>query len=260
MTIEVQDLAEVVTAPEQPATVAPVTDVVTPEEADAQAARTFSQEELDAAIGKRLAREQRKWEREQTARTAEMQVQTAPQSNLSIEQFESPEAYAEVLAYYRADELATQREVLRGQAAAVEAFSNLEEHARDSFDDYDQVTRNPSLRITEVMMEAIQTSDIGPQVAYHLGTNPKEATRIALLAPYAQAKEIGKLEAKLASNPPVKQTTKAPTPISPGTARSSGSPVYDTTDPRSIQSMTTSEWIEADRARQTKKLQARENR
>jgi len=260
MTTEVQDLAEVVTAPEQAATVAPATDATTPEVTSTQAARTFSQEELDAAIGKRLAREQRKWEREHVARTAETQVQATPQSSLSIEQFESPEAYAEALAYHKADELATRREAMRGKAAVVEVFNDLEEHAREKFDDYDQVTRNPSLRITEVMMEAIQTSDIGPQVAYHLGTNPKEATRIALLAPYAQAKEMGKLEAKLASNPPVKQTTKAPTPISPVTARSSGSPAYDTTDPRSIQSMTTSEWIEADRARQIKKLQARENR
>jgi hypothetical protein len=30
----------------------------------------------------------------------------------------------------------------------------------------------------------------------------------------------------------------------------------DTTDPRSIKSMTTSQWIEAERARQIKKLQA----
>jgi len=71
-----------------------------------------------------------------------------------------------------------------------------------------------------------------------------------------QAKEIGRIEAKLASEPPVKKTTSAPAPISPVTARSSNAPSYDTTDPRSIKSMSTSEWIEAERQRQVKKMQA----
>ena len=52
-----------VSAPEQVATAAPETEVIAPEavEPAAEAPKTFSQEELDAAIGKRLAREQRKW-------------------------------------------------------------------------------------------------------------------------------------------------------------------------------------------------------
>jgi hypothetical protein len=75
-----------------------------------------------------------------------------------------------------------------------------------------------------------------------------------------QAREIGKIEAKLGTNPFVKPTTSAPAPISPVTARTSGSPSYDTTDPRSVKAMNTSDWIEAERARQMKKLQAQMNR
>ena len=56
-----ENLAVVEPAPEQVATAVPETEVIAPE---AEAPKTFSQEELDAAIGKRLAREQRKWERE----------------------------------------------------------------------------------------------------------------------------------------------------------------------------------------------------
>ena len=52
---------------EQVATAAPDTNVDAPEEKPVEAAKTFTQEELDAAIGKRLAREQRKWERTQVA-------------------------------------------------------------------------------------------------------------------------------------------------------------------------------------------------
>jgi len=88
------------------------------------------------------------------------------------------------------------------------------------------------------MAESIRASDIGPEVAYYLGANPKEAERISRLAPIMQAKEIGRIEAKLANDPPVKRTTSAPAPISPVTARSSGAPAYDTTDPRSTKTMT----------------------
>jgi hypothetical protein len=65
------------------------------------------------------------------------------------------------------------------------------------------------------------------------------------------------LEAKGASEPVTKRTSSAPAPISPVTARGNHSGNFDTTDPRSIKSMTTSQWIEADRARQLKKQEAR---
>jgi hypothetical protein len=76
------------------------------------------------------------------------------------------------------------------------------------------------------------------------------------MTPLGQAKEIGKIEAKLASDPPVRKTTSAPAPISPVTARSNGVSAYDTTDPRSTKTMSASEWIEAERKRQVKKWEA----
>ena len=55
-------------APEQVATAAPEPEIAAPEVApeveQKEPSKVFTQEELDAAIGKRLAREQRKWERE----------------------------------------------------------------------------------------------------------------------------------------------------------------------------------------------------
>ena len=238
--------------PEQEATAAPEPVVETPEVVEA---KTFSQEELDAAIGKRLAREQRKWEREQTQRQSEQQtLRAAPVT--SVDQFESTEAYAEALALQRAEELIAKREFAKQQSQVLESYHDLEEEARNKYDDFEQVAYNPKLSITNVMAETIQSSDIGPELAYYLGSNPKDAERISRMAPLAQAKEIGKIEAKLVAEPPVKRTTSAPMPISPVTARASGSPAMDTTDPRSIKTMTASQWIEADRARQMKKLEA----
>jgi hypothetical protein len=250
-----------VSAPEQVATAAPEPEVTAPEavEPAAEAPKTFSQEELDAAIGKRLAREQRKWEREQAAKAAEKQLKT-PVEIPPIEQFNSPEEYADLLAERKAEELLARREQARVQSETLEAFHDREEEARNKYDDFEQVAYNPKLPITNEMAQTIQSSEVGPDIAYYLGSNPKEAERISRLSPLSQAKELGKIEAKLADNPVVKKTSSAPAPIAPITARSSGSPATDTTDPRSIKSMSTSEWIEAERQRQIKKWEAQRNR
>ena len=257
MTEEVQNLAEVDSAPAKVVTATPEVAENLPEVAENQPAKTFSQEELDAAIGKRLAREQRKW----VARQAEVQAkQVVPRDIPSIDNFDSADAYAEALAVKKAEELIAARDRQTHQTEVVEAYNEREEKARDKYDDFEEVVYNPNLRITDVMAESIQSSDNGPDLAYWLGSNPKEAERIARLSPILQAKEIGKIEVRLADNPPVKKSTSAPTPISPVTARSSGSPSHDTTDPRSIKTMSTSEWIEAERNRQIRKYEAQRNR
>jgi len=236
-------LAEV-PAPEQEATAAP-------EPVEAQPVKAFTQEELDAAIGKRLAREQRKWERERVVAAPVVAADPRP------EQFDSTESYADALAMKKAEQLLYERDVQRQQTEVLGAYHDREEEARNKYDDFEQVAYNPSLKITTVMAQTIQSSDIGPDVAYYLGANPKEADRISRLAPYVQAKEIGRIEAKLSSEPMVKKTSSAPPPFTPVTASSKGASTYDTTDPRSIKSMSTSEWIAADRARQVKKMEAR---
>lgn len=259
MTEEVQNLAEIDSAPATEVTATPETVENAPVVADEQKepSRVFTQEELDAAIGKRLAREQRKWEREQTQRQAETQALRAPADIPPVDQFESPEAYADALAYKKAEELLAQREQARQQSEILETYHEKEEEARNKYDDFEQVAYNPNLPITNVMAETIQASDIGPDLAYYLGANPKEADRISRLSPFLQAKEIGRLEVKLTTEPMTKQVSKAPEPISPVKPRVGTTPVFDTTDPRSIKSMSTSEWIEAERQRQMKKAEAK---
>lgn len=266
MTDEVQNLAEVDSAQAPGVTATTDQAQTAPEVAENQSEQTpeekkFTQAELDAMIGKRLAREQRKWEREQQAKIAEAQAKARVPAELPpADQFETPEAYAEALAEKRAQELLQQREAAKRQAEIMDQYHDKEEEVRGKYDDFDQVAYNPNLPITDVMAETIRASEIGPELAYHLGSNPKEAERIARLSPFLQAKEIGKIEAKLAENPPVKKTSSAPAPINPVKARATNSGVIDTTDPRSIQNMSTSEWIEAERRRQIAKLQAQRNR
>ena len=237
------------TVPVEELTAAPETvETETPEANEAP--KTFTQEELDAIVGKRLAREQRKWERAQAER---VQI-SEPAGEVYKDDYDSDEAYTDALAAKKAAELLAQMEAERARKAIVTAYQEREEEALDKYDDFQQVTRNPNLSITNDMAETIMASDVGPDLLYHLGSNPREADRISRLSPLLQAKEIGKLEAKLATAPPARKTTNAPAPLNPVTARTTGTPVYDTTDPRSIKTMTTSEWIAADRQRQMKRL------
>jgi len=241
------------TAPEQVATPAPEPVAVSAEEQQTTI-KTFTQEEVDSMIGKRLARERRSWERERPKAPA------ALAEPVSQDKFESVEAYAEALATQKAEQLLQQRELERQQAAVVESYHEKEEQARDKYDDFEQVAYNPSLKISTVMAQTIQASEIGPDIAYFLGSNPKEADRISRLSPFLQAKEIGKIEAKVAASPPTKKPSSAPAPIQPVAARASGAPAYDTTDPRSIKAMSTSDWIAAERQRQIKAWEAKHGR
>ena len=265
MTDEVQNLAEVDSAPASEVTATPGQVQNAPEGVENSQEKQpdekkFSQVELDAMIGKRLAREQRKWEREQQAKQAEMQVrQSVPKELPPADQFESVEAYAEALAVKKAEELIAQRELQRQRAQVEDAYAEREEEARAKYDDFDQVAYNPNLRITDVMAETIKASEAGTDLAYWLGSNPKEADRISRLSPLLQAREIGKIEAKLSAEPPQKKTTSAPEPIRPVSARAVNPGVTDTTDPRSTQTMSTSEWIAAERQRQITKARATRN-
>ena len=239
-----EDVLAVVPAPEQEATTAPEPEL---QQSDDAPAKVFTQEELDAIVSKRLAKAERKW--------AKMQAPSAPITPVtppSLDQFGTVDEYAEA----RAEQIIQTRQQQARHSEIVSAYQDREEDARDKYEDFEQVAYNPNLPITTVMAQTIQASEIGPEVAYYLGANPKEADRISRLEPMIQAKEIGRIEAKLVTDPPVKKSTSAPSPISPVTARNSGNPAFDTTDPRSVKTMSASEWIAADRLRQRKKWEA----
>jgi hypothetical protein len=258
MSDELQTPAGAQPVPEQVVTATPDTEVEKPETTEVPeqkpAERVFTQAELDAEIGKRLARAQRKWEREQASKS--QPASSAATDVPPIDQFESPEAYADALATKKAEELIAKREQAKQFVELREAYHDREEVAREKYDDFEQVAYNPRLRITDAMVEAIHASDVGPDVAYYLGSNPKEADRISRLSPTLQGAEIAKLEVKITSSPPVKRTTAAPSPITPVTTRSSSAPSYDTTDPRSTKALSVSEWIEAERQRQIRKMKS----
>lgn len=245
--MEVNQNEVVVTTPESGTTAVPetVNNNTPPED---QEPRTFTQEELDKIVGAEKAKLERKLKRELAQQAAEPQAPAAPPRP---DQFTTAEEYVEALADYKAEQKVAERETQQQRKQLDSTYADREEDARTKYADFQEVVYDPTLRITNEMAEVVKESDIGPEIFYHLGKNPDEAARIARLSPLAQAREIGKIEAALAANPSVKKTSSAPEPIKPVGSRAA-TPKYDTTDPRSVSTMSTSEWIKAENERRAK--------
>jgi len=139
-----------------------------------------------------------------------------------LDQFDDIEKYAKAKADYAKEQALKERDTTERtkslQAAQQEIVSSWEEKAtkaEDKYDDFDEVVGN--IQPVDAVSVAIMSADNGADVAYYLGKNLKEAQRIMEIRnPIAQSVAIGKLAAKLESEPPVpKQPSKAPAPITP---------------------------------------------
>ena len=120
--------------------------------------------------------------------------------------------------------------------AMAQQWADQEADAKTRYADYQEVARNPDLPITEAMAMAMVGSDMGPDIAYHLGKNPAEAARIAQMQPLEAARAIGLLEARL-SLPKAPINTAAPDPVSPVKPKARAT--------KSAENMSMEEWIAA---------------
>lgn len=93
--------------------------------------------------------------------------------------------------------------------------------AREKYDDFNEIIAR-NIPITSAMAETVMVTENGTEVAYHLGKNPKEAARIAGLSLPQQVQEITNLAKKFG-----KQTTSAPSPITPVQGQDEGAGVID---------------------------------
>jgi hypothetical protein len=89
-----------------------------------------------------------------------------------------------------------------------EKVETLTEKGADKYEDFDEVVNqtrslpasDPDFwPLSAVMGELILDSDVGPDIAYHLASHPKEARQIFSLPPTKQAAYFGRLEAKFSS-------------------------------------------------------------
>lgn len=87
--------------------------------------------------------------------------------------------------------------------------------AKDHADYHEVALRQPQDGgpvITPTMAETIEDSENGPAIAYYLGKNVRLAAEISRLGPLQQAREIGRIEAKLLEKPVVPKVSAAPAP------------------------------------------------
>jgi hypothetical protein len=189
--------------------------------------KSYTQEELDAIITKRLNRERKKWSRE----VEEVREPIQPSERPRLDQFKDHADYLQAVVQYDAlklaEEMTTQRILKEKERGII-----------DKYDDYYEVTRNDKLAITSVMADAITDSPITTELFYYLGSNPKEALRIASLSPTKQAREMVILEKTIeqqlkSESKPAKSgatVSKAPPPIKP-IKSGDGGPIADLNDP-----------------------------
>lgn len=156
--------------------------------------------------------------------------------------FEQSEKRAVAAAEKRLKEQSEQDAAQRRSAS----FQTRETEFAKTVEDYHEVTRNPRVPISEAMAEAIADSDDGPALAYHLGKNLEVAARIAQLPPLAAARELGRIEARLASEREKAKdkplVSKAPPP--PPKIEGADNPVsVALNDPASDTAYSTEEWV-----------------
>lgn len=157
-------------------------------------------------------------QRREAERQAEYWREKASKT-VDVESLDYEEGIAErTIQRTRREQAETAQESVASLAS--EAFGYRETLARERFTDYDAVTRNPSVPITPSMAEIIRDSEVGPDLAYHLGRNQAEAAKIAALPPTRQAVELGKLEARLTA--PKALPKQPPAPVDPVGGSASG--------------------------------------
>jgi len=227
-------VSETVVTPEA---VTPPTEETTPSEVESTESevkpeRTFTQKELDEILQKRLAKESRKIERysraEAELRVLKEQMQTKQEpvnhGEPKPEQFKDYESYIDALTDYKVEkklagvqERSAQQRQAEAQHSAEQRIRDNLSKAADKYEDFEEVVTNPSLTITAAMRDSIGESELGGEIAYYLGSNPKEAAEIAQLSPVQQVKAIDRIEQKLKA--PKKVTTDAPAPIVPNAGK-----------------------------------------
>lgn len=148
------------------------------------------------------------------------------------DQFETFEEFIEARAEYRAQKAfdAKFQEYEQRNAQKVQkeegerVVSKWAERAEKFSESHPDFAEKQLPPVTREMYTVILESEEGPAVAYYLSDHPEEAARIARLEPLGQAREIGKIEAKVASQQQKTsvKTTTAPDPIRPVGARANG--------------------------------------
>lgn len=151
-----------------------------------------------------------------------------------IDDFDDHDEFIAALSAHKAGELMDSRRVadLEREAAdraerqkalqqqqmakAQENWATQVEDAATRYADFEQVVTAPDVSITDSMVQLMQLSDVGADIAYHLGTHKEQAAALARMPVSELAGAMQMLEHFVSSNAPRPRTqSNAPQPISP---------------------------------------------
>jgi hypothetical protein len=210
--------------------------------AASEAEDAAAQKPKNKGVGKRIdeltrekydAQRERDYWREQAQRNLpeppkEAQKQAAPSDEPKLEDFgyDIPEYNRAWYAWQKGQETKAQEESKKVEAQR-ERQRKFQESAAafaEATPDFHEVVTNPSLPMTDQMVEVISESDNPAEVAYYLGKNPQEAEKIAGMSPAGIGRAIGRIEATLTAEPPRQITPKTVTKAPPPVTTVSGSP------------------------------------
>lgn len=198
-------------------------------------------ERENRALAERLARLEGQMDAKGSQREAPQQT---ADGKPRLEDFGSYDAFNEALTDWKVDQKLKAREQAHTQEQRQrqaqtqdqqrkERFMESSDAAREKYDDFDEVAFGDEVKVTKAMAVIIAESDNPGEMAYFLGKNPSEASRIAKLSPEKAALELGKLEAKMAA-PPAKTQTGAPPPAKTIKGGSATGRVTNTNSPDAI--------------------------
>jgi hypothetical protein len=155
-------------------------------------------------------------EKYEARRQAEAIAQEAAQLRdalARVQQGESPQPNANPLSTESIEQAAAR---LVAERSFNEACNKVYETGKQEFHDFDAALANLQLvgGVSREFLEIVSASDAGAKLIHHLGSDLDEAARIASLPPLQLAREMTKLELRLAQKP-AKPVSNAPAPITP---------------------------------------------
>ena len=142
-----------------------------------------------------------------------------PPKKPTPDQFDSYDQYVEALTDWKADQKIDEKLTKRDEQTTAqtqaqrraEAWAQRVQDAAKVIPDLNQVLAASEVRVSDAVTELLLESDLGPQIAYHLDRNPDLAEKLNAMSPTQAAREIGRLEVKLApSETPAETRSDAP--------------------------------------------------
>ena len=112
-------------------------------------------------------------------------------------------------------EFARESRAQQARAARQQSSQDFAKKVQESgISDYGEVINNlvESVPLPDILVDAIQQDDKGPEIAYFLGKNLDVADKLAGLSPMRSAVELGKISAALSTKKKPK-LTKTPAPV-----------------------------------------------